>query len=335
MSIKLYDCTIREGKPFNAFENGAEILVGLEKGIADAGIEYVDVGYLTEATFSEDFAFYENIDRAENLIPDEGITEWVISIRIGRNELNLIPECQGIIKTIRFTVPFNEPETLKTYASFIKEKGYNVICELHNTFGYKDIELLQMVNIFNETGVSQVTITDNPGRVDENDLQRVYYLLNNNLNPEIRIGSRISDALKSAYHMAQKLIEYNSYDKREVVLEGSLFGIGDYKGNLVLEVIADHVNEFCGGTYNLESLYKTIGKYVQPIVGNQFWGYHPAYYFAGKYRIDDDYAKYLMEKSVPLEKIHEAMKEIAKTEEFKEFDEAVAEKAYNALPTDC
>lgn len=188
-----------------------------------------------------------------------------------------------------------------------------------------------MVNTFNEIGISQITITDNPGRVDENDLQRVYYLLNNNLNPEIRIGSKISDALKSSYHMAQKLIELNSYDKREVVLEGTLFGIGDYKGNLVLEVIADHVNEFCGGSYKLESLYETIGNYVQPIIGAQFWGYHPAYYFAGKYRIDDDYAKYLMERNVPLEKIHEAMKEIAKTEEFKEFDEAVAEKAYKAI----
>lgn len=95
MSIKLYDCTIREGKPFNAFDNGTAVLAGLEKGIANAGIEYIDVGYLTEATFSEDFAFYENIDCAENLIPESRTTEWVISIRVGRNELNLIPECKG------------------------------------------------------------------------------------------------------------------------------------------------------------------------------------------------------------------------------------------------
>ena len=49
----------------------------------------------------------------------------------------------------------------------------------------------------------------------------------------------------------------------------------------------------------------------------------------GRILLNDEQIEYFEEK------IHEAMKEIAKTEEFKEFDEAVAEKAYNALPTDC
>lgn len=153
------------------------MLSGLEKGISSAGIDYIDVGYLTEANFSEDFAFYENIDRAETLIPDGTTTEWIASIRIGRNELNLIPECHGKIHTIRFTVPFKDEETIRTYASYIMDKGYDVIIELYNSFGYKDIEILNIIEIVNTIGIKQVTITDNPGRVDENDLQRVYYLL--------------------------------------------------------------------------------------------------------------------------------------------------------------
>ncbi len=133
-----------------------------------------------------------------------------------------------------------------------------------------------------------------------NDLQRVYYLVNNNLNPEIRIGARFSDAARSAYQMAQNLINLNERDKRDIVIEGSLFGMGEYQGNLILEVIADYVNDFCEGNYDLEALYKLIGKYIQPIVGNQTWGYHPAYYFAGKHKVDGDYAQYMLDRDVPL-----------------------------------
>ncbi len=330
MSISLFDCTIREGKPLNGLGYGLDAISELECGLSEAGVNYIDVGYLSKDTILSGFAFYDDLAYAESLISHNSNTNWVISIMGGRNELNLIPKVHGQIKNIRFTVPFKDMDTLKTYTSFIKDKGYDVICEIDNIFGYNNRELLELVDAVNEAGISQIAISDSFGRVDENNLQRVYYLLDNNLNSEIRIGARFTDAL-AAYQMAQKLLELSDKNKREIVLEGSLFGIGDFQGNLCLEVIADYVNDFYGGNYNLDSLYKLIGKYIQPIAENQLWGYHPAFYLAGKYKVDSDYAQYLMDKAVPLEKIHEAIRELAKTQTYKEFNKAIAEKAYLLL----
>lgn len=331
MRVSLYDCTVREGKPLNGFDNGMGIASEIETELSNSAVEYVDIGYLSDTNFASDFAFYDSIEKAENLLPRDKSTKWVISIRVGRNELNLIPECHGIVKTIRFTIPFNDIDTLKEYSSFIKEKGYEVICELDNTFGYKDMDLLNMISAANEAGISQLTISDRAGRIFEDDLQRVYFLIDNNLSPDIRIGGRFSDAYKAAYQMARKLIELSRDDKREIVIEGSLFGIGDRQGNLIIEMMADYLNDYCSAKYNLDCMYRLIGKYIQPIVKNQFWGYHPAYYMAGKCKVDSDYAQYMLDRDVPLEKIGNVLKKIAETEEYKEFDESIAEKAFQNI----
>ena len=326
MSVSLYDCTVREGKPLGAVEERAEVISQLENGLSNAGIQYMDVGYLCDETFSSDFAFYGNIDQAENLIPRGGDTNWAISIQLGRNELNLIPECHGRIKTIRFVVPYKGFDVLETYAGFIKDKGYEVICEIDNTFGYEDIDVLRMIEAANKAGVSQLTFSNRTTRIYENDLMRMYNLFHNNLSSEIRIGARLSDAFKDAYQMMQKLVEMNEPDEREIVIEGSLFGIGSNQGNLILEVAADYYNDFHDGNFNLDVMYELIGRYIQPIVKNQSWGYHPAYYMAGKYKVDSDYAQYLLDRDVPLVRINGALKKLAKTEEYKEYDETIAEK---------
>lgn len=331
MGVFLYDSTIRDGKPMNCLDGGSEIISNLASELSGAGVEYVDVGYLSELNFSSDFAFYNSIDRAENLLPRDTNTNWIISIRMGRNELNLIPECRGLIKAIRFTVPYNDTASLKEYASFIKEKGFDVICEIDNTFGYKDMDLIGMITAANEAGISQFEISNRSGKSDENDLQRIYYLLDNNLNKEIKIGARFSDAYKSAYQMARKLVELSRDDNREIVISGSLFGIGDHQGNLIIEMMADYLNDYCSAKYNLDCMYRLIGKYIQPIVKNQFWGYHPAYYMAGKCKVDSDYAQYMLDRDVPLEKIGNVLKKIAETEEYKEFDESIAEKAFQNI----
>ena len=331
MSVLLYDSTIRDGSPMNGLGYGSEIVSDMAKGLSDAGVEHVDVGYLSDIKFTEDFAFYDSVDKAENLLPRETNANWIISIRVGRNELNLISECRSLIKAIRFKVSFNDVVTLKEYAKFIREKGFDVICELDNTFDYKDIDLLNMITAANDVRISELVISDRAGRIDESDLRRVYYLLANNLNEDIRIGARFSDAYKSAYQMARKLCEMNSEDNRDIVIEGSLFGMGNHQGNLITEIMADYLNDYYSAEYKLDNMYRLIGRYIQPIVNNQLWGYHPAYYMAGKYKVDNDYARYLLNRNVPLEKINDLLKKIAETEEYKGFVEAVVEKFVKTL----
>ena len=60
--------------------------------------------------------------------------------------------------------------------------------------------------------------------------------------------------------------------------------------------IADYMNEYFGGHYNIDDLMDAIQDHIAPIKGNCAWGYTPAYFLSAKFNLHRNYAEHYLGK---------------------------------------
>ena len=77
------------------------------------------------------------------------------------------------------------------------------------------------------------------------------------------------------------MIELAEETGRDIIVDGSLFGMGRGAGNAKTELLADYINKHCGGHYNLQKLLGTIDKYITPVLKDVHWGYDLPMYVCG------------------------------------------------------
>ena len=54
-------------------------------------------------------------------------------------------------------------------------------------------------------------------------------------------------------------------------------GMGRVPGNLPIELIADYLNDYGEGVYDIDYIMDAIQDYIAPLKGEAEWGYTPAY----------------------------------------------------------
>jgi 4-hydroxy 2-oxovalerate aldolase len=111
-----------------------------------------------------------------------------------------------------------------------------------NIVGYSDEEILAFVKTANKIGVSAFSMVDTFGAMTKDDMLRIFYLINNNLDPKIDIGIHLHDNMLLAFSLAQTLTEIFP-SNRTLVIDASLLGMGRDPGNLCIELIADWLNK--------------------------------------------------------------------------------------------
>ena len=136
---------------------------------------------------------------------------------------------------------------------------------------------------------------DTFGSMMENDLLRIYSLVEHNLDKAIKIGLHLHENLGLSYSLAQRFIGIKS-SERECVIDASLCGMGRVPGNLNIELMMDYMNRFQGGYYNLSPVYDAINDYIEDLKSIEAWGYSTAYALSAKYNLHRNYSEYLLSK---------------------------------------
>ena len=63
------------------------------------------------------------------------------------------------------------------------------------------------------------------------------------------------------------MIELAEESGRDIIVDGSLFGMGRGAGNAKTELLADYINKHCNGHYDLQRILLTIDTYITPVLG--------------------------------------------------------------------
>lgn len=295
---QLLDCTLRDGAYLIDKKFGDQAIHGIIQGLMQAGIDYIEIGFFQDDGFGEGKTVYRNSADAGRFIPsDKCGTEFSVLADYSRFSVENLDECTGdSIDIVRECFFKKERYDAVEACRKIKAKGYKVFAQPVDILGYSDAELIELIELLNTVEPYCVSIVDTFGSMYEEDLQHVYSIIDHNLVSSARIGfhshnnMQLSNALSQAFlRMAQ--------GKRQVVVDGTISGMGRGAGNTPTELIAQYMVAKLGYRYDMDALLDVIDGYMDNIRSRCSWGYTTPYFIAGCYSAHVNNIAYLTKKN--------------------------------------
>lgn len=329
--IQLLDCTLRDGCHVNSGNFGYENIIKIANGLTNAALDFVEIGFLRNVEYNKDFPYYPQIEKAYDIltkINKNDSVEYALMARADEYNLENLSECDGRIKLIRVAFYYDYLEKAIKFAKEIQAKGYSITLNVINTPGNSIKDLMKMVDYANKIIPDIVTIVDTFGVLDSVELTTLLKEYHSNLDSKIRLGLHVHENLALAFSLAKTFIDYIE-DNRNIVIDGSLMGMGRIPGNLCIELLTDYINTTQNKQYKLENIIELIDTIIKPIKNEIPWGYSPAYFLSAKYRVHRSYSEHMLKLGIPLNKINLYLSQILPdhAEKFnKEYIELLIEK---------
>ena len=312
--VRLLDCTLRDGGYVNDWEFGHSVITGTYKRLDEAGVDYIEVGFLDDRrAFDINRTIQPNTECFNKLFNsvEKKHAVPVVMIDFGTCDISNIGDCNStFIDGIRVIFKKEKIEQALPFCKAIKEKGYKLFIQAISITAYSDFEMLEYVQKINEIKPYAFSIVDTYGLLDNRTLTNYFNLMNNNLDYEIKIGYHAHNNLQQAYSNAKYMIEQGLM--HDLIIDASVFGMGRGAGNLNIELFAKHLNRHYGKNYNIEPFLEVFDECLKPIFVRQFWGYSLPFYLSSIHNCHPNYALFFSEKNtLTVKSIHELLSSIS------------------------
>lgn len=281
MSVQITDCTIRDGGYLFNKNSSPEFVKGIMKGLADAGIDFVETGFLQTVTGGT-LVYGNSVDARRYLPSDRKNTNFLGFCDNSRYSLDRLDDYDGkSFKWLRISFAQHEIEASLDFCAGAMKKGYHVQFNPMDSISYTDEARAALIQKVNRVKPASFSIVDTFGAMDMTDLVHIFRQVDSLLDKEIKIGLHSHDNLGLSCALAERMIELAEETGRDIIVDGSLFGMGRGAGNAKTELLADYINKHCGGSYDLRKLLETIDMYITPVLGDIHWGYDLPMYVCG------------------------------------------------------
>lgn len=296
-NIKLLDCTLRDGGYINDWKFGYRTIKDLIRKLVESQVDYVEIGFLRDCQYDQDATLFNNCEEIRNILPDnKGKTMFTAMALHNKYDIDKLEEYDGkTIDALRITFHDYDIDEGLAYIQKAIKKGYKVFANPINIMGYSDAMILKLLKKINEIHPYAFSIVDTFGSMMKEDLQRIYSLVEHNLEKDIVIGLHLHENLALSYSLAQDFISMKA-SERECVIDASMLGMGRAPGNLCMELIMDYMNKRQSGYYNVNPILDGIDDHINALKQIEPWGYNTAYALSAKYNLHRNYAEYLLDK---------------------------------------
>ena len=328
MSIKVLDCTLRDGGYVNNFAFGEQTAKKIINNLMETEVEYIEVGFLRNNKAETETTVYTSIDELKSLLPRrKNHSNLFAMIVYGKFDLDrLPPKSETPIDGIRVTFKKKEIDEALKYIKAVQDKGYIVSANPTGVNDYSDKELLSVVEKVNQYHPDIFAIVDTLGVLKSDELMRLYYLINHNLSSDIVLAFHSHNNLQLSFSNAQTLIENGN--KRELIIDSSIRGMGRGAGNLCTELLLQYLNDNHGKNYNLIPILKSVDEQINKIYAQTPWGYNLPYYLAASLQVHPNYASFLTDKaSISVESMSDILSSIPDNKK-SNFDEKLIQEQY-------
>lgn len=282
MNVQINDCTIRDGGYLTGKNSSAEFVQAIIKGLVDAGIDCLETGFLQDKTNGESLVYANSVEARKFLPVDKKMSGYTGFCDNSRYSIENLDDYDGSsFEYFRISFAKHEWHEAVEFAAAAKKKGYKVFVNPMDALGYTMKERAEVIAAVNEIEPYCFSIVDTFGCMYLEDLQTIFKQVNTLLNPSIRIGLHSHDNLKLSCGLAEVFIDMAVAADRDIVVDGSLYGMGRGAGNAATEVIASYLNKKCGRNYDIGVLFDTIEQYMIPMRAKVFWGYDLPMFICG------------------------------------------------------
>lgn len=296
-NAKILDCTLRDGAYLVDKTFGDTVIHGIINGLVSANIDIIEIGFLQNDGFGEGKTVFKNGKDAARFIPkDKGNTMYTVLADFSRYDVDNLDENDGnTFDAVR--VCFFKSERYDAVESCRKiiQKGYKVFVQPVDILGYSDREIIELVEIMSGLNPYCFSIVDTFGSMYIDDLERVYHLINHNLNYESKIGFHSHNNMQMSSALSQAFLRMAG--ERQVVVDTTVSGMGRGAGNTPTELIAQYMTQKMGYFYDMDAILDLIDTYMPGIKAKCSWGYSTPYFIAGCYSAHVNNISYLSQKN--------------------------------------
>ena len=296
-SIKLLDCTLRDGGYVNHWRFGRKAIPDILSKLVLANMDFIECGYLSQKKGGDpDVAQFATLDDlAAVLPPKQPHQRFAIMINFGEYDDAAIPPPSEDAPVIRVCFHKKDRAAAVAYCGRLVGKGYTVFFQPMAILNYSDGEYVELIREANGIQVRCFYIVDSFGVMETKDLLRLQLMADRNLDPGIALGYHSHNNLQQAYGNAKMFVDQHL--SREIVIDASVFGIGRGAGNLNMELFADYLNRQHGKAYQIEPLLDIMDEHLQSVFRETPWGYSLPFYFSAKNNCHPNYALFFSQKN--------------------------------------
>ena len=316
-SIKLLDCTLRDGGNVNNWNFGEKNIELIIKSLSDSNVDIIELGHLKNDIKDENSTLANNIDYF-NYLGEKYLTnietKCTVMTRPDLFDIKNIPQKKNNQKVsgLRFAFyPYHKKE-LKEQVNIAKEKGYEIYLNPIGISCYSIDDIKYVIDFLNNLNPKCISIVDSFGALDFISLSEIQKLFNSELDQNTVLGIHLHENMGISFALACQFIREKK-NNRDIIIDSSIQGMGRVPGNLCSEVIMSKLNFSKNKTYNLIPILEVIDEVINPIREKIAWGYMPHYYLSGLANVNRNYAEYFYEtKGVDLKELPKLFKEVKK-----------------------
>lgn len=329
--IKLLDCTLRDGGYVNDWRFGYTNIVSIFERLVDSGVDIIEVGFLDERRpFDKDRSIFPDTQSVDKIFRgvDKKHVMVVGMIDFGTCAIkNLAPCNESYLDGIRVIFKKGKMYPAMEYCEQVKMLGYKVFSQLVSVTSYTDEELLELINLVNDIKPYGVSMVDTYGLMDSEELLRIYRILDNNVDPKVRIGFHAHNNFQLGYANALAFLKHEG--KHDILVDGTLYGMGKSAGNTPIELIAMALNNKYGGQYYIDSLLEAINESVMDFYKHTPWGYKTFFYLCAKNQCHPNYlTDYQKEENLSVSMLDELLSTIEPEDKKLLYDREVGKQFY-------
>ncbi len=326
----LLDCTLRDGGYVNDWKFGRDTISYIFDRQLSSNVDIIEIGFLDEnRAFDPDRTIMPDTDSANKIFGgfDTGDTMVVAMIDYGTCGIENIAPCKDTcLDGIRVIFKKEKMHKALEFCGKIKDLGYKVFVQAVSITSYNVDELKELISLVNRLRPYALSMVDTYGLLDSTGLDHIIKVIDKEMLPEIALGYHAHNNFQLGY--ANSVSVLNSDTNRNILVDGSLYGMGKSAGNAPIELIAMYMNEAFGKNYDVTQIQETISTSILDIYRKQPWGYTLFYYIAALNKCHPNYVSYLMNKrTLSVTAINEILKRIP-TEKKLDKNMALIEELY-------
>ena len=330
--LYLLDCTLRDGGYVNDWEFGAGSIKSIFSRLDCAGVDAIEVGFIDDRRpYDPNRSIYPDTKSVEPVFKNMQKPNALVCAMIDYGTCkieNVAPASESHIDAIRVIFKKHLQDDALDFCRQIKEKGYKVFVNPVSVTTFSDEEMISLINKVNKLEPYAVTIVDTYGLMHSNKLLHYCNIMNQHLNKGIVLGYHAHNNFQLAYSNTIAVME-NMMD-RDILIDGTLFGMGKSAGNACTELVAMYMNERFGKQYDINQIQEAIDIDITKEFAKKEWGYRPMFYISALNECHPNYVTQLLEKkTLSVKQINEILSKLPKENDKNLlYDKNLCEKLY-------
>lgn len=281
--IQILDCTLRDGGYLVDSQFGDEYIRGFISHLSKAGIDEIECGFLKDIPHEAGSTIFNHTAQVEPYLPQDtaDTTHYVLLADYGRYNLDKLEPYHGKgVDTIRACFFKKDRKNVLPFCEEIQAKGYRLYVQPVDALGYSDEELLDLLKDTNELSPYAFSIVDTFGSMYTDDLRRLFFLVDHNLDPQVKMAFHSHNNLQLSFALSQEFIALGA-GTRAIGIDATMCGMGRGAGNANTELIANFLNQKYYANYDIDILLDVADSYMENMRSKCEWGYSIPYFLAG------------------------------------------------------